>query len=384
MRVGFVLLRFACYVGVFAMLAAGHHFQLWQWILSVACMVWAISEHFKRPNDSYHIVRLGAWIELAFIVICSIALHSNIILFLAVSPIVRSDVHLFCRDAGVMGAVTGCAILVEAFTVPSGSWTPWLEAIVIGGLGLHGFFLGSLLRERERLSRLEQLALQERASRVRDEERMKLTGQLHDVMGQYWTAVIRGLDAVARTSGEQQHELIDKVQTMAAKGLAEMRAAVHDGYDGRHSCDQWIEMLMDAIWQWREVVGIDVNYQVDPVDWHRFPNPEMVAEVTVRIAMEAMTNAIRHTDPVRLDVSVTQTTETLAVAVRDVTRQSKWTRAASTSEGMGTREMDRLATQVSGLFSRETTRSGTVVRLIVPFLHQQSSQPEIQERGEIV
>ena len=382
MRFGFVLLRLIAYLAVFFILAFHQHFALWQWMLLAICTAWSVSEHLKRTSDASQKLRIGVWTELGLIVLCSIALHSNLPLFLALSPIVRSDVHLLCKDAGLLGGVTGVAILVEAFTMPMGAWVPWTQVVVIGGLGLHGLFLGNLLRDRDKLARLERIALQAQNLRHRDDERIRIAGQLHDSMGQAWTGVIRGLDAAMCMTGESQQVLLKKIQDTAKRGLTDMRSAVHGWHEGRRSCDEWMVDIQTIAQQWQAVAGIAVHCHVASVPWARFANPEATAQGITRMVMEALTNAIRHADPVQIDVAVRVVDGGVAADVRDVCRTRTLPQFPPDAHGLGLRNMAQRAKDIGGELLRETNDTGTLVHLWVPFFKQEQIVHAVRGAGD--
>jgi signal transduction histidine kinase len=367
LRFTFVLLRALTY-GVLFVSAFVHDWDRpwWQWLFSVVVAAWTIWDQWKRADDAVATLRRGVWIELGCVLLWGLILQNGVVLFALLSPLTRTCVHLKGRDClGVLLFVIASILGFDAvFPISVGVEETQLGACFL--LGLYSFVLGLLVRERDKARRLVTMATFEREQRLKDEERIRIATQLHDVMGQYWTAVVRALDVASAVEGEPRVLFIAKARDAAMQGLQEMRAAVHDWHDGRQTPSEWMAYVEQSLTRVREFVGVEMHLMQSPVEWQRFDDAMLVAEVMARTILESVTNAIRHGAATAIHVQMRADTQRVLVQIED--DGSGASEAVHGASGIGLLTMQRLAESVGGEWNMETTRGkGSCVQLTVPY-----------------
>src|SRR5690606_11830162 len=155
--------------------------------------------------------------------------------------------------------------------------------------GLLGHYAGMSDRQREHLAAVnaELLATRELLEETaRSGERLKLSRELHDVAGHKLTALKLNLARPARDPALAGREEVAVSRDLADELLADIRAVVsqlraHDGLDLRAA----LEALARPIPGTRIDVAVEPGLRVEALDQ---------AEALLRVAQEAITNAVRH------------------------------------------------------------------------------------------
>jgi signal transduction histidine kinase len=301
----FILLRTISYIAILALIGfRGLELSSIQWIISIIVVSWNSWDQWKKPNEPIFWMRVGLWTETILIVIWSITIGDGMILFLFISPILRASIHLNMRDELlVFSSHMITTVLLYFFWLKD--WNHfYILLVTLTGVGLYGMVLGMLIKERKQSERYITLTAFEREQTSKDQERTRIAGQLHDVMGQYWTSIVRALDVAIASDGAQSKEFIAKARNAALEGLQEMRSNVHDWQDGRQTPHQWMNYLLKSIDRFREVTGIEVSMDIEDIAWNQFEDPTTIAEFFSRSGIEAMTNAVRHGDAKSIKLSI--------------------------------------------------------------------------------
>lgn len=376
----FVLLRLAGYAAAFVYgVALPGDRPGWQWALAALVAAWGTWDKWKRPDDAVPVLRLGVWLEAAGIWLWALLLHDNFVLFLLASPLMRSCVHLLAVDSLGLGLAQGASVLLLWWRMPmtTPAWLPWVQLAVLAGLGPYAFVLGGLLRERDAARRALAVAAFEREQRSQDEERMRIASRLHDVMGQYWTAVIRGLDVALVTTGEVQQQFIGRSRETALDGLAEMRTAVHDWHDGRQTATTWLAEMRATAQRFASVVGVQVTLPAAELDLAPFADPAAAAEALARTVVESLTNAVRHGGATAVQVTWQPNERGLTLRVQDngcgLAGALADNLASGHAPGLGTRSMQALAERCGGTW-QITSGRGACVTLWLPYGPEKGAQ----------
>ena len=154
---------------------------------------------------------------------------------------------------------------------------------------LTGHYAGTRERAREHLARVNAELLATRRlleESARAGERLKLSRELHDVAGHSLTALKLNLARLARDPALADREELVIASTLADDLLGQIRQVVstlraHDGLDLRAA----LEALAHPMPGVRIAIDIEDHLRVDDIEQ---------AEVLLRCAQEAITNALRH------------------------------------------------------------------------------------------
>lgn len=179
---------------------------------------------------------------------------------------------------------------------------------------------------REKTEQAERLAAQ--VISAQEDERRRVSRELHDEAGQALTALIIGLerglaqmpDVYAAHLPIQPRQLISDLRDLAAgtldevRNLAfELRPTVLDDLGLAAALRQYVRGV-------EERTGLATRLTVSGVDDQDSPGerlPPAVETALFRIAQEALTNAVRHARATRVQVQLRRTDDAVSLEVRD-------------------------------------------------------------------
>ncbi len=261
------------------------------------------------------------------------------ILLLAVLSIAAFAVSYFTRSGiGSLLAMVVAALLpwllpafmgvgwVVFLAMAFGVWvifTPdgsWLLALVffIMNLGLTLFpFIASLLamkqvQARSELRRVnsELLATQSLlAENTRIAERVRISRELHDLVGHHLTALTLNLEVASHVSEGKSKQHVDQAASISRLLLSDVREVVSDmRRDGQVDLREALEMLARGVPDLN--VHLEIPQKLSQTDPRR-------AQILLRCAQELITNAVRHASAANLWISLEAGEEGLSLRARD-------------------------------------------------------------------
>jgi signal transduction histidine kinase len=198
-------------------------------------------------------------------------------------------------------------------------------------------------------------------------ERNRLALELHDVVSQKLFSLMLTAEAAATQLDREDltaaRAQVDRARTLAREALDELRALIlglrppeleRDGLEG--ALRKEIEMLERV-----HGVGIDLHVAGDVDDAGER------CQAVLRIAHEAIHNALRHADPAHVDVTISASNGAFVVSVTDDGVGFEPGRAEVRSRHLGLTSMEERAREIGGrLEIRSAPGAGTTVRLEVP------------------
>jgi ligand-binding sensor domain-containing protein/two-component sensor histidine kinase len=221
------------------------------------------------------------------------------------------------------------------------------------------------MRARNELTaRLRELA--DRLLSTRDEERLALSRDLHDDLGQLLTATCMHLEHATETGPGEQHEsALARAHAAAVKSLHSMRELVarvrppaieHMGLEGA---------VRGAIEDFAASTGLEVTSELQ-LDGEEVPRS--AAESIWRILKEGLTNVARHAQAGRIEVFLSATPEALHLRLRDDGRGFRPTRRPAS--GVGLLGMRERAESLGGSFDLDSRPgAGTQLSVSIPIEH---------------
>jgi signal transduction histidine kinase len=369
MRISFIAMRTTAYGAVLvSLLLSRTHMPWWMAALAIPICLWCSLDQWKRPDEAAPVMRKGVWAETALIAALAILLHSSELLFLFLSPLCRSCIHLNRKESLLSVMVSAAAILAIHRYQPTASAWLWGQLIVLASAAFYTSVLGMLLQEREAARRLFSLSEFEREQRTKDEERIRLAGQLHDQTGQYWASIIRALDvALAVKEGDPNRELfMHKAREAAMLGLQEMRQAVHSWHGGHQTPEQWMRLLEESANRIGSLTGIRVTTDLHPLHWHLLADGSETAEAIARAGIEAVTNAVKHGRAQSIAVKLSSAGGGASLVVAD---DGVGLDGRQTAGGLGLASMRRLAQEAGGQLDIVSRQGhGTTLFLSIPYM----------------
>jgi signal transduction histidine kinase len=199
------------------------------------------------------------------------------------------------------------------------------------------------------------------------EERNRLAGEIHDGLAQSFTAICMQLGVAKEELASNKGEPLCHIQRaveLANLGLAEARRSAHNL---RLSIvyKSGLAMALQGLVERSTVAGrLRCDFRSENIPEKSLP-PSLQHEL-LRIAQEAIHNAVRHANPTSIDVSLKWDASNLILKVKDngsgIPRVS-----LDKSEGFGLRNMGARASQIGGKLEIQSAAGhGTSVIVTVP------------------
>lgn len=212
----------------------------------------------------------------------------------------------------------------------------------------------------DRLER-ERRTSSSRALEAQEAERLRLARELHDEIGQRMTALLLELESLARDAGPELTPAVEGARESARSTLEELRRVAR-----RLRPEALDDLgLRSALTNLCDRVGAQVEVECVRRIEADLPVLTPDEELAIyRVAQEAITNAIRHAQPSRIEVRLGRENGGVALSVVD---DGQW---IGGEEGAGLTGMRERALMIgaeleAGPAGGERTR-GTAVRLALP------------------
>lgn len=230
---------------------------------------------------------------------------------------------------------------------PPASAVPRVEGVIVTSRDITDRERRSerLERSRRRLRKLSRRLL-----RVQEEQRKRLSRELHDSVGQTLTALRLRLEGLAsgRDADVRARDLLSVVDE-AIDEVKEMSASIRPT---RVREGRLVPELREFVRVEGDAAGLDVRFRAgEPAE----PLDDRVATSCMRIAREAVTNVIRHADAERLTVTLRFSGETVELTVED---DGRGFRHGGESAGGG--ECERRGLGLTGMLERALSVGGTL------------------------
>ncbi len=196
------------------------------------------------------------------------------------------------------------------------------------------------------------------------EERQRLARELHDSVSQALYGIGLGTYAAKNLLENQQPgvtEALDYVSSLAAAGLAEMRALI---FELRPESLE-IEGLVGALS--KQAAALRARHRVE-VETELPGEPELplkTKEVLYRVAQEALHNTVKHAEAQRVYLRLEEMSDSVVLDVQDDGQGFDPT--ASFPGHLGLRSMSERIAQLGGTFTIQSTPGeGTAIHVRIP------------------
>ncbi|MEU0031926.1 sensor histidine kinase [Streptomyces sp. NPDC006335] len=203
-----------------------------------------------------------------------------------------------------------------------------------------------------------------RALFAQEAERRRIAQELHDEVGQSMTAILLSLERAADEADEPLRGELRQVQEITRGSLDEVRRLVRRLRPGVLEDLGLVSALTSLTGEFATHVGLRVVRHFDT----GLPVLDQQTELVLyRVAQEALTNAARHAEAEKVEVSVRHTDGAVVLAVVDDGRGT-----GGAAEGAGMRGMRERALLIGATLDvTSQPQAGTAVRLTVPLLRKQ-------------
>jgi signal transduction histidine kinase len=226
--------------------------------------------------------------------------------------------------------------------------------------------LNSQLREKEAM----RAQLLKRAISAQEEERARLSRELHDEIGQMLTAVQLGLDRLARvlpSDDQAPHERLERVRMLTDQTLADVRRVITALRPGVLDQLGLVTALNWVAEHTLQPLGIQITLETTGFS-DRLPTE---LEITLfRIAQEAMSNVARHSKASHVVIQLAQVSGQVKMTLADDGvgfTAAEPTSPPEQSRGLGLAGMQERASLVGGWITVDSIPGhGTTIQVIVP------------------
>lgn len=211
------------------------------------------------------------------------------------------------------------------------------------------------------------------------EERLRLTRDIHDVVGYALTNTImtmRAASMMCRKEPEKVPELLDSARADADQALSQVRAILGDLRRREIRSATGPNAIAKAVRAFRTATGAEVDLDFGNFDWSVFgyaENGNDAAFAASHFVKEGMLNAFSHGKATAIRVSFRSTEEGLVVAVKDNGGGAK-----EVEEGIGISGMRERIERLGGSLEYGSSNGGffIVMRLPLPREGRSAGQPE--------
>ncbi len=200
---------------------------------------------------------------------------------------------------------------------------------------------------------------------AQEAERRRIAQELHDEVGQSMTAILLVLGRAADDADEPMRAELQQAQEITRESLDEVRRLVRRLRPGVLDDLGLISALSSLTHDFATHTGLRVVRRFDA----DLPALDQETELVLyRVAQESLTNAARHADAERVEVSLGRADGAVALTIADDGRGT----AEAACEGAGIRGMRERALLIgAALDITSATGAGTRIRLTAPVPRKQ-------------
>ena len=171
-----------------------------------------------------------------------------------------------------------------------------------------------LRREKAEADRRE---LQQQLVTVQERERLRISRELHDAMGQHLTALGLGIQLI-KNSLEPTSPQTDQLQKLLALTDQIGREVHHLAMELRPTALDDLGLtaaLATYAETWTERSGLEIDFHYERIGEERLP--AMIETALYRVVQEALTNVLRHAGATRVSIVLQRTPETVSAVIDD-------------------------------------------------------------------
>jgi signal transduction histidine kinase len=238
---------------------------------------------------------------------------------------------------------------------------PVTEAAIFAGFQLFTLaMVESALRERRSRAELAALNVEltgaqaRLAESSRAAERLRISRDLHDLMGHQLTALAVNLEVASHLVEGPAAEHVDRCRILAKEMLTDVREVVSQLRDPPLDLETTLRSVLGA------VPGLAIHLAVDP---RLAPGDARRAEALLRCTQEIVTNTVRHAGAENLWIGISQSSDGILVRAEDDGHGSPH----DVSPGNGLTGMEERLAQLGGSVTyRSRSGSGFGVQAVLP------------------
>jgi PAS domain S-box-containing protein len=221
------------------------------------------------------------------------------------------------------------------------------------------------IKQAETMRRL----LLERTLSAQEEERRRISRELHDEAGQLLTALLVGLrtleDVRKLADVKVQGQRLREITAQAIDEVGRLARGLHPAVMDDHGLG--VALSRYAV-EYTKTHGITVDLTLNELDSSNLPSAVQIA--LYRILQEALTNVARHSGAKAVSIRFARLASALEVAVIDDGCGFDVKTVAISSQRLGIQSMRERVAMLGGTISFTSQRKGTRILVQVPLANQ--------------
>ncbi|MDO4465711.1 MAG: histidine kinase [Bacillota bacterium] len=194
--------------------------------------------------------------------------------------------------------------------------------------GIYGLCL-LLAKEREReeiereLKRLEQVNVQMghaitlTRKTAEDNERKRISREIHDTLGHALTGILAGVDAcqvLIDLDVEKTKQQLGIISNVVRQGIKDVRGSLQKLRPGVLESDPLKDALEKMILEFKNVSNIDILFYYE---WEKADFDKASEDIIYRIVQESITNALRHGHATKVEVNLFDDEYNYLITIQD-------------------------------------------------------------------
>ena len=368
-------------------------------VLQSSNLLFAAEDDTTQPNDFLTSIPIGSEVEVSGISMLESEADGKIKsvrIFLPASDnvtILHKPSWLTTRHLLIsLGMVSGVLLLAISWSVMVSKKNSKLESLVVEKVAAQNELqqahdlLEWRVAERTKQLKVEMTARKETELQFRAvlTERTRLAQELHDTLEQTITGIALQLDRVAnhfeKNPDNASHHL-KLARNLTRQGQTDVR---HSVWGLRSRAGEKFDLVNALNISSQQIAnGAGIRVQIE-TSGNVKPLPETLEENLLRIAQEAITNAVKHSDAKTVNVELQFSPEKVVLQIRDDGKGFDPEKCEGPNEGhfglLGIRER---AERMNGVANISSTRgAGTCVRIEVPIAESNGDSQDYQEEAE--
>jgi signal transduction histidine kinase len=240
------------------------------------------------------------------------------------------------------------------------------------------------MAERQRVEAEREQVLRQLMT-AQEEERRRISRDLHDQMGQEITALLLALQALeeGETSNPQSHGHLSRAQGLANRISLELHQLALQLRPTALDDIGLEDALANFAQEWAKQARIELDFHTHGLDGRRLPMP--IATTAFRVVQEALTNVLKHAGARGVSLIAERRARELTITVEDDGRgfDVEAMLAKATAENrLGLIGMRERAAIVGGTLTIESMPGrGTTVVVRIPIPDQSTENADDREPG---
>jgi signal transduction histidine kinase len=310
------------------------------------------------------------WLDVVFLLLLTISAISvsyysstglGSVLLMVIAGILP---WLLSLRSGLIWMVVSHLLVIPVFILGPMHLTGWealMQSLLYAGFSTFVFVTGYVAKlqanardDQRRLNAELRAARALLAENSRVGERLRISRELHDLLGHHLTALILNLEVAGHLSEGEAHAHVKQSHALAKLLLSDVREAVSEMRQ-----DNAIDILSALAPLVESVPGLDIEFNADA---GLTLDDSAVAQTLLRCIQELITNAIKHSGANRLEITLQKLDNLLILKTSDDGKGATLSKLGNGLQGM----KERIADLQGQMLIQTSPGQGFTVSITLP------------------